>query len=111
MVTNYRRTPSVWAWNFVGFGLMCFLIGAGWSIAQAKYYKAQLAEHKLVVGKVLLDVEQVSDTLSESVKTSAITPQKKYEIQKLTEKSSAVPLEQVKADFEEETDKLINLEN
>ena len=110
MVTNYRRTPTAWAWNFVGFGLMWFLIGAGWSIAQAKYYKAQLAEHKLVVGKVLFDVEKVSDTFAQSVKTSAITPQKKYEIQKLTEKSSAV-LEQVKADFEEETDKLINLEN
>ena len=60
MVTNYRRTPTAWAWNFVGFGLMWFLIGAGWSIAQAKYYKAQLAEYKLVVGKVLFDVEKVS---------------------------------------------------
>ena len=67
MVTNYRRTPTAWAWNFVGFGLMWFLIGAGWSIAQAKYYKAQLAEHKLVVGKVLFDVEKVSDTFAQSV--------------------------------------------
>ena len=103
MVTNYRRTPKQWAWNFVGFGLMWFLIGAGWSLAKANYYQAQLAEYKLVVGKVLFDVEKVSDTFS-------LAPQEKYKIQKLTEKSSAV-LEQVKADFEKETDRLINLEN
>ena len=110
MVTNYRRTPTAWAWNFVGFGLMWFLIGAGWSLAKANYYQAQLAEYKLVVGKVLFDVEKVSDTFAQSVEISTLAPQEKYKIQKLTEKSSAV-LEQVKADFEKETDRLINLEN
>ena len=77
MVTNYRRTPKQWAWNFVGFGLMWFLIGAGWSLAKAKFYQAQLAEHKLVVGKVLSNVEKVSNTLERSAETSALLPLKK----------------------------------
>ena len=70
MVTNYRYIPTNWAWNFVGFGLMWFLIGAGWSLAKANYYQAQLAEYKLVVSKVLLDVEKVSKFLRSPPKKS-----------------------------------------
>ena len=48
--------------------------------------------------------------MCQAVRSDTFAPREKYEIQKLTQKNSAV-LEQVKADFEQETDKLINLEN
>ena len=47
------------AWSFVGFGLMCFLIGSGWSVSQAKHYQLELAEYKLAVGSALSEVKTV----------------------------------------------------
>ena len=97
------------AWNFVAFGLMCWLMGCGWSVSRAKAYQIELAQYKLQVGSALSEVKKVSDTLERTAKSSAIAPHEKYRIQQLTEKSTAV-LEQVESDIEQETDKLIHLE-
>lgn len=110
MVKNYRnRTFSPFAINCLGFGMMCFLIGCGYSMAQAKVYQMELAEFKLAVGSALSGVKQVSDTLERSAVSATIAPQEREKIRRLTEKSSAV-LEQVESDIEDETEKLIYLE-
>lgn len=106
---NRQVMPTNWAWNFVGFGLMWFLIGSGYSVARAKSYQIELAQYKLAVGSALHEVKKVSDTLERTAETSAIAPQEKYQIQQLTKKSSAV-LEQVESEIEQSTDKLIYLE-
>jgi hypothetical protein len=98
------------AWNFVSFGLMCWLIGCGWSVSRAKAYQIELAQYKLQVGSALSEVKKVSDTLERTAESStAIAPHEKYQIQKQVEKSSAV-LEQVESKIEQETEKLILLE-
>ncbi len=97
------------AWNFVAFGLMCWLMGCGWSVSRAKAYQIELAQYKLQVGSALSGVKKVSNTLERTAVSSAIAPHEKYRIQQLTEESSAV-LEQVESIIEQETDKLILLE-
>ncbi len=98
------------AWNFIGFGLMWFLIGNGWSVSRAKVYQLELAEYKLAVGSALSEVRKVSDTLERTAESStAIAPHERYQIQQLTQKSTAV-LEQVESDIEQSTEKLIFLE-
>ena len=104
----YQFPPPA-AWNFVGFGLMCWLMGCGWSVSRAKAYQIELAEYKLQVGSALSEVKKVSDTLERTAESSAIAPHEKYQIQKQVEKSAAV-LEQVESSIEQETDKLIHLE-
>ena len=106
---NRNDNLTNWAWNFVGFGLMWFLIGSGWSVSRAKAYQIELAEYKLQVGSALFGVRKVSDTLEQTAVNSAIAPHEKYRIQQLTEKSTAV-LEQVESDIEQSTEKLILLE-
>ncbi len=90
---------------FLSFGAMWLMIDSGKSISQAKHYQMELAEYKLTVGSALSEVQKVSDTLEKSVDSSAIAPQEKEEIKKLTQESSAV-LEKI----EGETEKLIHLE-
>ena len=51
----------------------------------------------------------MSDTLEKTAVNSAIAPHEKYQIQKLAEESAAV-LEQVESSIEDETEKLILLE-
>ena len=106
---NRNDNLTNWAWNFIGFGLMWFLIGNGWSVSRAKAYQIELAEYKLQVGSVLSGVRKVSDNLEQTAVNSAIAPHEKYRIQQLTKKSTAV-LEQVESDIEQETEKLIFLE-
>ncbi|MDJ0904166.1 MAG: hypothetical protein QNJ55_35820 [Xenococcus sp. MO_188.B8] len=104
---SHSFPPS--AWNFVAFGLMCWLMGCGWSVSRAKAYQIELAQYKLQVGSALSEVKKVSDTLEQTAVNSAIAPHEKYRIQQLTEKSTAV-LEQVESDIEQSTEKLILLE-
>ena len=92
----------------IGFGLMWFLIGCGWSISRAKSYQLELAQYKLAVGQVLSGVRKVSDTLERGAQTSTIAPAQKREIQQLTQDATAV-LEQVESNIELETEKLIHL--
>ena len=94
------------AWAFVGFGIMCFLMGSGWSVARAKYYQLQLAEHRLAVNSVLSGVKEVQETLIKSAETSAIAPQEKQEIKQQIQKNNRI-LDRVEADIEETTNKLI----
>ena len=101
--------PTIWAWNFVGFGLMWFLIGSGWSVARAKAYQIELAEYKLQVGTALSEVKKVSDTLESVSNLPAIAPKQRQKIKKLTRKSDRI-LDAVEERVEKETDKLINLE-
>ena len=102
---------SALAGNFIGFGLMWFLIGNGWSVSRAKVYQLELAEYKLAVGSALSEVRKVSDTLERTAESStAIAPHERYQIQKQAEKSTAA-LEQVESRIEQETDKLIYLED
>ena len=109
MRTRQKIIPTDLAWAFIGFGVMWFLIGSGWSVSQAKVYQLELAEYKLAVGSALSEVKKVSDTLEKSADSSAIAPQDKREIEKLTEKTDAV-LERVADDIKGETEKLIYLE-
>ena len=98
--------PSL-AWNFIGFGLMWFLIGSGWSVSRAKAYQIELAEYKLQVGSALFEIKKVSDTLERTAESSTtIAPDEKYQIQKQAEKSAAV-IEQVESSIKQETEKLI----
>ena len=106
---NRNNNLTNFAWNFVGFGVMWFLIGSGWSVSRAKAYQIELAQYKLQVGSALSGVKKVSNTLERTAVSSAIAPHEKYRIQQLTEESSAV-LEQVESIIEQETDKLILLE-
>ena len=107
---NRNDNFTNWAWNFIGFGLMWFLIGSGWSVSRAKAYQIELAEYKLQVGSALSEVEKLSNDLEHTASESiAIAPREKYQIQKQAEKSAAV-LELVKSSIEQETEKLIYLE-
>ncbi|MEO0834787.1 MAG: hypothetical protein AAFY16_02110 [Cyanobacteria bacterium J06642_3] len=106
---NNTWIPTPTAWNFVGFGLMWFLIGQAWSISRAKAYELELAQFKLAVGTVLSEVKEVINTHEQSVNTDAIAPQERRKIQQLTQHSNAV-IEQVESQVEQSTDKLIYLE-
>lgn len=108
-MSNRNDNLTNWAWNFIGFGLMWFLIGSGWSVSRAKAYQMELAEYKLQVGSVLSGVRKISDNLEQTAVNSAIAPREKYQIQKQAEKSAAV-LEQVESSIEQETEKLIYLD-
>ena len=110
MVVRIKRVPLTdLAWAFVGFGVMIFLCGSGWSIAQARDYNMRLAEFQLEVGAALHKVKKVSHTLEETAKTSTIAPKDKQKILEATDKSDRF-LDAVEADIEEEASKLINLE-
>ncbi|MEY2832269.1 MAG: hypothetical protein RLZZ574_1527 [Cyanobacteriota bacterium] len=109
MVRQKYEIPNL-AWIFTSFGFMCFLIGSGWSISQAKIYELELAQYKLAVGSVLVDVATVTNTLDDAANTSAISPAQKQKIERLTNKSEAV-IEQARTDIDEETNKLINFES
>lgn len=108
-MVNQTKFASVWFWNFVGFGVMCFAIGSGWSVSRAKAYQLELAQYKLQVGTVLSDVSAVSNTLEQTAKTAAIAPAKKRQIQQLTNKTEAT-IEQIEAEIEQETSELILLD-
>ncbi|MEM6612299.1 MAG: hypothetical protein AAF652_08600 [Cyanobacteria bacterium P01_C01_bin.72] len=108
MVRDLRYPPAL-CWNFVGFGLMVFLCGSGWSIGRAKAYQLELAEYKLQVGTALTQVKEVSDTLEKVSNSSAIAPHQKRKIQQLTQESDRI-LEAVEQNIEEETEKLIKSE-
>lgn len=108
MVGRYDPV-RIWFWNFVGFGLMWFLIGSGWSVARAKVYQLEVAEYKLQVGLALSEVRKASDTLQSVSATSPIAPKEKRKIRAATQKSDRI-LDAVEKDIEEETEKLINKE-
>ena len=101
--------PTDWAWAFIGFGLMWFLIGSGWSVSQAKHYQLELAEYKLAVGSALSQVQEVSNTLEKVSNNSAIAREQKKKIEELTLKTDVV-LQQVQNKLENDTQKLIHLD-
>ena len=99
--------PPGAAWIIFSFGLSAFLCCSGYSLTRATNYQLQLAEYRLQVGTALSQVKKVSDTLEKSAKTSALAPNKKQEIQQLTEKSDRI-IDRVEQDIEAETSKLTN---
>jgi len=101
--------PGVWFWNFVGFGLMCFGVGCGVSVARATSYQLELMQYKMAVGSALSSVGQVSDTLEFNAETSPIAPTEKRRIKQLTQKSDRT-LQAIEQDIESETKKLIKPE-
>lgn len=108
MVRQPSQIPSL-AWIFTSFGFMCFLIGSGWSISRAKVYELELAQYKLAVGSVLVDVATVSDTLDNAARSATIAPAEKQKIERLTDKTNTV-INQARTDIDEETSKLIDFE-
>lgn len=101
--------PPAFAWDVLSLGLAIFLGCSGISIVRTDNYKIEHQQFKLEVGEAISKVRKVSDTLERTAETSAIADHEKYRIQQLTDKSTAV-LEQVESEIEQETEKLILLE-
>lgn len=106
---NRNDNVTSWAWNFIGFGVMWLLIGCAWSVSRAKAYQIELAQYKLQVGSALSQVKKVSDTLERTAESSTIAPHEKHQIKQQAKKSAAV-IDQVESSIEQETEKLIYLD-
>lgn len=100
------QTPKL----FLSFGAMWLMITSGNSLSTAKQYQLQIAEYKLSVGSALSEVKKVSDTLEQTAKNSPIALEQIRQIEELTIESDAV-LEELEAEIEEETDKLLETKN
>ena len=98
------------AWAFVGFGVMCLLMGCGWSVAIDFSDRLELAEYKLAVGSILFDIKDVSDSLEKSADTLAIATEQKQEIKQLTQESKFL-IQRVEQEIDREQEKLLHLED
>ena len=107
---NRSIYPPALAWNFASFGLMIFLCGSGWSVAQATFYQIELAEYKLQVGSALSEVKKdVSDTLEQVSNSPTIAPKERRKIRAAAKKSDRI-FDAAEEEIDRSTEKLIHLE-